>query len=613
MCSILGEVGYISSDREFSELLALSKNRGPDDTHIVSAGDGVRFGFNRLAILDLSQAGRQPMVSPNGRWLLAFNGEVYNHRKLRRELDYPFKGHADSETILAALVHWGFEQTIVRLNGMFALAAYDTMEKRLWLARDFAGVKPLFYGLRNGVVVFASRFDQVYQHPVFRAEQTLLPEEMKAFFALGYMQAPGTVFKDIYQVVSGQWLCFQEGQLKAKRYFRRYEANPTGTIRETDPTTLKQLEVVFRETVQDQLVADVPLAVFLSGGIDSPLVAAVAREFQPDIVAYTLGVDDPQLDESEAARRYAKAMGIRHCVQKFSGKDLLGLVDEHFASFGEPFADYSSLPAYLVTKLATAKNKVMLSGDGGDELFYGYPRFLHTLDHFLWFRWPRSVRKLVAAGMRRNGYQVSYGVSAFQKVEEWVFQRHVHQVPAVLNAFVEGITYPKQLLAHYTPPAQLESKKDLLQFLRWNEFYAHLQRVLIKVDRASMGNSLEIRVPFLDRRVLDFAWKLQPGLGSEHRTPKYLLRKLLAKLVGEKRVSTEKKGFGVPVRQWLQGELREEVSDLLLSTHLFGAQYLDEQVVRQTVSRFLSQDQCNEWGIWILYAWQKWASQNQLI
>ena len=594
------------------ELISRSIYRGPDDQFAVQGNDCF-FAFNRLAILDLSPAGRQPMQSPDGRWTLVFNGEIYNHQELRSGLDYPFKGHSDSESILASLTMRGFEETIRRLNGMFAIGAWDDREKTLWLARDFAGIKPLFYGVRDDTMVFASQFNQVYLHPLFRERLELIPEEVKSFFALGYMQAPGTVYRDIYQVEPGQIVRFSlDDRQLSRKFFRRFSVHGKPGLDEWADEVASLFNRTFSEVVADQLVADVPVAVFLSGGIDSPLVAAHARAAKADIVAYTIGVDDPAMDETAAARRYAQALGLRHEVRRFTQAELLDVLDDHFEKMGEPFGDYSSLPTYLVSRIAAQEHKVMLSGDGGDELFWGYPRFLKTASHRHWYRMPRALRRVAAAGMRRMGVDVSYGVSAFEEPHDWVLRQHIHQPGDLLDRAFGNTPFPEHLLKLYCPYRPLRNHFETLQFLRWNEFYAHLQRVLTKVDRASMANSLEVRVPFLDRRVIELAWRLRPGLGKRHREPKILLKKALAQKVGPELVTRVKKGFGVPIRAWLQRELREEVSDLLLGSDWYGAECFDVRPLRKAVEDFLFHDRGNEWGVWILYAWQKWARQSGL-
>ncbi len=609
-----GFYGY-TLDGQFenaSALISLSCHRGPDDQHAIAYA-GTTLAFNRLAILDLSPAGRQPMQSPDGRWTLVFNGEVYNHQELRSGLDYHFKGHSDSESILASLTVRGFEDTVQRLNGMFAIAAWDEKTQTLWLARDFAGIKPLFYGVRDGAVVFASQFNQVFLHPLFRQDLELIPEELKSYFALGYMQAPGTVFRDIYQVEPGEIVRFSlEDKRLVKKRFLCFPVAGRPELDEWEDEAVHLFNRTFSEVVRDQLVADVPVAVFLSGGIDSPLVAAHARATRADVVAYTIGVDDPEMDETEAARRYAGALGLRHEVRTFTQNDLLEVIDDHFEKMGEPFGDYSSLPTYLISRIAAREHKVMLSGDGGDELFWGYPRFLKTVQHRHWYRMPQGVRRLAAAGVRRMGLPVSYGVSAFEEPDAWILRQHIHQPGDLLDRAFDGTPFPQHVHALYHPPRPLRTHFDTLQFLRWNEFYAHLQRVLTKVDRASMANSLEVRVPFLDRRIIEFAWRLRPGLGKHHREPKLLLKKALAQKVGVHNVTRRKKGFGVPIRAWLRHELREEVADLLLASDWYGSQCFDVRPLKQAVADFLDHDRGNEWGIWILYAWQKWARQNGL-
>lgn len=610
MCGLLGEFTHpLSPEPIFGVLLGLSRHRGPDQQEVWTDGQFCRLGFNRLSILDLSERGKQPVISPSGRYVLVFNGEIYNYKALQRQYGIPdtaLRSQADSEVLAHLADRLSAEALAQALNGMFAIALYDRLEATLTLMRDFAGIKPLYYGRSGNTFVFASQFDQVFRHPAFQGKLQVDPAGLFDYTALGYMAPPRTVFRDIRQCLPGQWLRVDAQGRFTEGFFCTWPAERVGEPIKEEAPALQALDTALDQVVRDQLVADVPVGVFLSGGIDSPLVAAYAGKHKPDITAYTIGVENPELDESAQASAYAQAFGLRHKVIPFTTDELLRETERHFAALPEPFGDYSSLPTHLITQIARQENTVMLSGDGGDELFWGYPRFLNTLRHAPWFRYPGPMRRVGAGLLRRSGRYVSHAVSSEASVEDWILGQQCHNKPSDLRTLLPGLHFSPEVQALYKPEQDIHTQESLLQYLRWNEFYGHLQRVLAKVDRISMGNSLEVRVPLLDHRIIDLAWQIDPCLGIRHHEPKYLLKRLLQQKLGHTPVNRSKMGFSVPIRQWLQGPLREDLRSHLLDMPLFGAPYWNTPELESRVCRFLNGDQGSEWGMWILYAMQKW-------
>ena len=616
MCGFLGEFSEeLSGIEDFRKILQSSSKRGPDQQAIWTDDQVIRIGFNRLSILDVSENGKQPIISPSGRFVLVINGEIYNYRQLRNKYGIPesaLRSTSDSAVVSFLLDQLPVEKLVAELNGMFAIAIYDRETRKLILARDFAGIKPLYYGMRNNTVVFASQFDQVFRHPAFSSALQVDVNCLYDYVALGYMHAPGTVFQNIFQCQPGEIIQFDTPHATVSKKFCVFPQNNAGKAGETDSDTIGHLNDVLNQVVKDQLVADVPVGLFLSGGIDSPLIAAYAKKFKSDITAYTIGVSDSHLDESEQASVYAKSINVQHKIIHFEENELLKFNDEHFNSLNVPFGDYSSLPTYLVTQIARQNNTVMLSGDGGDELFWGYPRFLNVVNHFNWFGFPKGIRTGGAGLMRRAGRRVSFGVSNHDTVEKWVLAQQCHNSPKSLESLLPGLGFSSEILKTYTPVKKITSKEDLLQWLRWNEFYGHLQRVLAKVDLTSMGNSLEVRVPFLDKRMIEFAWDVKPGLGISHQNPKTILKNLLGKNLGTTVINNKKRGFSVPIRRFLRKELKQDFRNHLLDVPLFGEPLWNKKELENKVNLFLEHDQENEWGMWILYAMQKWATRYQL-
>jgi asparagine synthase (glutamine-hydrolysing) len=278
----------------------------------------------------------------------------------------------------------------------------------------------------------------------------------------------------------------------------------------------------------------------------------------------------------------------------------------------EPFGDYSSLPSFLLTKIARRENKVMLSGDGGDELFFGYPRFLKTVNTFPWFKYPMPLRRIISGMLRKTGRRVSYAVADWKYIQDWVLEQHCHNSRKYLSDLLPGLQFTDEINTLFDNSNMFNSKKELLYWLRWNEFYGHMQRVLTKVDRTSMGNSLEVRVPFLDKRIIQFSWSINPGLGITHQFPKQILKRALKQKLGNTAIDNKKRGFTIPVRKWLRNELRKDFQAHLLDIPLFGEQYWNKQELEKRIEDFIKNDKGNEWGLWILYAMQKWASQYRL-
>jgi asparagine synthase (glutamine-hydrolysing) len=608
MCGFLGS-SFKENKSDFIELLKLGGFRGPDSVGLWK-NENIQLGFNRLAIQDLSENGNQPMHSNLNSWVIVFNGEIYNHNDIRRGLaDYQFKSNSDTETILASLEKNGFENTVCELNGMFAFAAYNLDEQKVYLARDFAGIKPLYFGLLNQNIVFASQFNQIFKHIAFSDNLVLRSDIMKEYFALGYMHAPNTIYEGIFQLEPGQFLVWDvlNSKISQKEYFYQWKVNPT--IPEDKDNMDSKFNDLFSKVVRNQLISDVPIASFLSGGIDSPLVAAHARNSLNSIKAFTIGVDDENLDETKYATEYAKQLNIEHKVEDISELELLDIINEHFDYMPEPHGDKSSIPTFLICKKAKEYATVMLSGDGGDELFWGYPRFIRTISHLKYFRIPGILRKVLFFILRKCGIEISYGICRNTTLGDWILKKQIHFKK--IDSLIPNEQFSKELQELYS--FDVQSKHLTLLALKKNEFYGHLQRVLRKVDMMSMANSLEVRVPFLDKRIIEFSQQIKPLLGINHSTNKLVLKKALLKFIPMELILKEKRGFEVPLEKWLKGPLRRDLEHCLLEMEIYGSNYLKVEVIKCELDNFLNGKSVSEWGIWHIYSWQKWALSNGLI
>lgn len=616
MCGFLGEFSYknefLSTSEDFTELLNLSKHRGPDNTTTYKFSN-FQLGFNRLAILDISEAGNQPKKSPSGRYHMVFNGEVYNFKSLKEKYYLAnLKSTSDTEVISHLLDVLGIEQTIKELNGMFAIAIVDTKDNNLFLTRDFAGIKPLFYGISKQGIVSASQFNQVFKHSWFRSEIQLRKEIVKEYFGLGYMQAPNTIYQNIFQVKPGELIKFSKNGTIKKTILLTYSHSIENNVADGEIKNVEKFDKIINQVINRQMVSDVPLASFLSGGIDSPLVCAIAKKQKPSINTFTLGVDHKKYDESKKAVAYAKHIKVKNKLEFIKPSELMNTIDEHFQFFTEPFGDYSSIPTFLITKKAKKEHTVMLSGDGGDELFFGYPRMLDVLQKRNWFKVPFQLRRPLVRLAIKLKLLDSWAPYMYKNIEEWILGKHLHIPKHHLNKLFPNISFSNELNNLYTVPEKC-NKKALLNWLRYNEFYAHLQRVLVKVDRMSMGNSLEVRVPFLDKESIDFAWDIIPKIEKNRFYLKGLLKEVMALYYPKKIIEQQKKGFAVPIEDWLHTNLKTDLKKVIFETPVYGEELIDIKELKQYVTDYLDDKHHDSWGIWHIYAWQKWAIVEGLI
>lgn len=611
MCGFLGEFLFkkdtFISEKVFSNLLELSKHRGPDDTQVFQ-GENYRLGFNRLSILDLSTNGSQPKQSSSKRYHVVFNGEIYNYKALAEQYELKnLKSTSDTEVLVSLLDVLGVKETVALLNGMFAIMIVDTQTNDIYLVRDFAGIKPLFYGVSEKGLVTASQFNQVFKHPWFSEYLELRADVMKGYFSLGYMLAPDTIYRNIYQVRPGELLQIDaKGCIKKEAYLQFGEAQRNQ--KDSEPIHASKLNIV----VKNQMVSDVSLGSFLSGGIDSPLVTAVAYKSSPKLQAYTLAVDHKKLDETEKAKDYVKYLKIKHHFINISQPELLNVVETHFKYMTEPFGDYSSIPTFAVSKGAKVNNTVMLSGDGGDELFFGYPRMLHIIKLRHWFKIPFQLRKPLVRIAIKTGFLNSWAPYNFRDLSHFVKAKQSYINEESVGTFFNNQSYTAEVENIFDFNNQL-TKFALLKKLRVNEFYGHLQRVLVKVDRMSMANSLEVRVPLLDKEILNNAFNWQPSIFKLNTDLKKPLKSLLQTYYPKKLINQEKKGFAVPISDWLHGELKKDVEDVVLAYDIYGNSKLKESELKRYVSDFLDYKHKEAWGVWHIYAWQKWAINEGLI
>jgi asparagine synthase (glutamine-hydrolysing) len=560
MCGICGSLNlggdFNQDNAAITALMKLMERRGPDDSGLWMDEPYCVLGFQRLSIIDLSTAGHQPMTTPNGRYAIVYNGEVYNFPELRHELQQKgiqFHSTGDTEVVLQALVVWG-KDALRRFNGMFALGFYDALEKRLLLARDHAGIKPLYYLTTSQGLVFASQYDQIMAHP-WAKTLDMSQQGLALYLRLGYIPAPYAILKNTSMLEPGSWFELdRKGQRKRGKFFE-FPNNQEPSLRGGD--AYEAVDAAVTRAVRRQLVSDVPVGTFLSGGIDSPLVAAKARVASNDTVrCFTIGTNGDELDESADAEAYAQQIGVHHIVEHTTPQMAFDMLDDVVTSCGEPFADYSVFPTMRVARLARQHVKVIVSGDGGDELFWGYPsRFVSPLKYSGDFRqpqWLRTLRwgwgRIMTDGNGRDDLRYKSIGQLYRDGHSRIDDTTLKQV------FPDAAPWPSDFgLFDYNGC----EPNQVAQWLRWNEFVGHLTMVLLKVDRASMFHSLEVRVPLLDREVIDVACRVdwRSCLDLDQNLGKLPLRHSLARHVG--RLTETKRGFEAPMKSWLKGPLKD--------------------------------------------------------
>jgi asparagine synthase (glutamine-hydrolysing) len=550
-------------------MAATLAHRGPDDSGVWTSPDGaVALAHRRLSIIDLSPLGHNPMSYGDGRLWITFNGEIYNFLELRRELEgagHRFRSHTDTEVILAAYDEWGVD-CVQRLVGMFAFALWDEPRRRLWIVRDRLGKKPLYYTDGDGPFRFASELKAILADPTFARD--IDPVAVRLYLRYGYIPSPYTIYAKARKLPPAHYLLFEHNRLSITRYWDPLQFALTAGPRD-DATAEAELESRLATAVRQRMIADVPLGAFLSGGIDSSLVVAMMQEQSPTPVqTFTIRFDNPEYNEADHAAAVARHLRTEHFEQTCDDGQMLAVVDRLTDMFDEPFADSSAVPTYLVSKIARERVTVALSGDGGDELFFGYPRYRYHAMAGSLLRLPRSVRHAAAFGAARLPTRRMRRVAEVLRSEEedrysrfisWWKQDEI--VALTGTAALEAPLYADALarsagLARDDRPGLL----DLVSYLP--------EDILTKVDRASMAVSLEVRAPLLDHRLVELALGLPASLKWRGGSMKWILRRLLYKRVPRELLERPKMGFGVPLEDWLRGPLRERMRSYCAGTDL---------------------------------------------
>ncbi len=647
MCGIAGfltAAGTDSAESTLSRMADAIRHRGPDDSGVwTDRPAGIGLAHRRLSIVDLSPAGHQPMMSPSERYVLVFNGEIYNHPDLRAELAKVgaggtavggWRGHSDTETLLAGFDTWGIIATIERAIGMFAIAVWDRESQTLTLVRDRMGEKPLYYGWQGqgerACFLFGSELKALRAHSAFCSEVNR--DALCLFMRHNYIPAPYSIYRNIFKLLPGYSLTVSLRAREPKllpywslaRVARAGVANPfEGSAQQA----VDELEGLLKDAVRQQMMADVPLGAFLSGGIDSSTVVALmqAQSTRP-VKTYTIGFNEEGYNEAVHAKSVAKHLGTEHTELYVTPDQALAVIPKLPSLYCEPFADSSQIPTLLVSQLARRHVAVSLSGDAGDELFCGYNRYQMTAR--VWGKvslLPRPLRQLAAGlitAVPPGVLDKVGGVLSLSRLGD-----KLHKGAGLLGSRSAADLY-RGMVSHWTDPSgvvlgacepatvltgsapELPGFGDVDRMMALDMLSYLPDDILIKVDRAAMGVSLETRVPMLDHRVVEFAWSLPLDYKLQNGTTKWPLRQVLYRHVPRELIERPKMGFGVPIDQWLRGPLRDWAENLLSEYRLQQEGFFDPAPIRRKWKEHLSGQRNWQYHMWDVLMFQAWLEEN---
>ncbi|MBF0381999.1 MAG: asparagine synthase (glutamine-hydrolyzing) [Magnetococcales bacterium] len=646
MCGITGFLDP-SCSRNNYHLQATAKamanciaNRGPDDSgEWVDETFGVALAHRRLSIIDLSPLGHQPMVSQSGRYIVVYNGEIYNFPELRKELSELgciFRGHSDTEIMLAAIETWGLTVSINKFIGMFAFALWDQDRAILHLVRDRLGIKPLYYGWVDGCFVFASELKSLKG---FSDKKLPINRDALALYMRhNYVPAPHSIFKNIYKLLPGNILTIDSKQSdiepKITNYWSAKDIVYGGLDNQfsgSDNEAIKSLEKILGDAVAIRMVADVDLGAFLSGGYDSSLVVALMQaRSERKVKTFSIGFNEDAYNEAHFAKEVARHLGTQHTELYITPQEAMGVIPQLPTLYDEPFSDSSQIPTFLVSQLARKHVTVSLSGDGGDELFAGYHRY--DTGERIWnkFGWLHpSIRSSLAAMMGYPSTQTYDKIFGLlnpllpQQIAQKITGDRVHKLGEILQIKTRQDFY-RRLVSHWKDPLKIVKDSheplsafsdptrqadldDFTQYMMYTDLISYLpDDILTKVDRASMGVGLEARVPILDHRVVEFAWSLPQHMKCRDGQSKWILRQLLYKHVPQKIMERPKMGFGVPIDHWLKGPLRDWGENLLDEKRLEEDGYFDPKPIREKWLEHQKGTRRWHYYLWDVLMFQAW-------
>ena len=623
--------------------------RGPDNSGVwIDKNLGIVLGHQRLSIIDLSEAGNQPMQSCSGRFILTYNGEVYNHLEIRKELEQSnpnikWKGSSDTETLLEAIDFWGIKTTLKKTVGMFAFGIWDKKNCSLTLAKDRMGEKPLYYGWQgegdNKVFIFGSELKSLKVHPSFAGK--INRDSIALQLRHNCIPAPYSIYQNIYKLYPGHYLHLNEKNLKKglmpaqKAYWSTVECAINGNnnqLKICEFNIQKNLESQLKLSVKQQMISDAPIGAFLSGGIDSSLIVALMQsQSRYPVKTFTIGFDETGYSEAQYAKKIAKHLGTNHSELYISAKTAMEVIPNLPLIYDEPFSDSSQIPTFLVSQFAKKQVKVALSGDGGDELFCGYNRYIMYQKFLTAFNlMPSNLRKSLAFVIQSISPKNLNNISKFfpgirqysafgDKMHKFANILKVKSLDEIYNVLTSHWLNPNEVVINSKEPGTLltEFKPELRglnseQQMMVLDLITYLPNdILVKIDRAAMASSLETRAPFLNHKLLEYVWKIPQSLKLRNGHGKWILKKILNQYVPKNLTERPKMGFGIPIDIWLRGPLRDWAENLLNEKKLQKEGFFNPRLVRDKWSEHLSGNRNLHTNLWDILMFQAWADINK--
>ncbi|MEE9168069.1 MAG: asparagine synthase (glutamine-hydrolyzing) [Candidatus Neomarinimicrobiota bacterium] len=618
-------------------------HRGPDDEGIwVDEEVGIALGNRRLSIIDLSSEGHQPMLSADGRYVIAYNGEIYNFRDLRKDLEklgHHCRGHSDTEVMLASFCEWGVQESAKRFNGMFAFALWDRVERILHLGRDRIGEKPLYYGWQNGTFLFGSELKALKAKPGFRAETDR--NALTLYLRYNYIPAPYSIYQNIHKLLPGHLLTISSSSSEPEplSYWSArtlVESGLNHPFKGTDSDAISELDSLLRDSIKLRMISDVPLGAFLSGGVDSSTIVALmqAQSNQP-VKTFTIGFHEDSYNEAQYAKTVAEHLGTDHTEFYLTPKETMDVIPRLPSLYDEPFSDSSQIPTFLISQLARQRVKVALSGDGGDELFAGYSRHLWGNSSWKRLNWiPQFLRRRIASIMKRlsvgsvdsiyenlefllpESLKLSHPAEKIRKLSDVL---DISEPAGQYRRLVSNWAYPKAVVAGAKEPSTIinddqlwQDFPDVVQTMMYLDLVTyHPDDILVKLDRASMGVSLEAREPYLDHRVVEFAWRVPLSLKIREGQGKWLLRHVLYQYVPPDAIERPKTGFEVPIDKWLRNPLRDWAESLLDRACLKQQGYFNPNPIHQKWREHLDGKRNWQYQLWNILMFQSWLESEK--
>ncbi len=649
MCGFCGYLQLKPSSLSTEVITSMTdqiQHRGPNDQgYWLDDERGVVLGHRRLSIIDLSPEGHQPMLSASGRFVLTYNGEIYNFKEIKKELEKEglapnWRGYSDTEVLLAAIDAWGVKNALEKSVGMFAFALWDKQERTLILARDRMGEKPLYYGWQNSAFLFGSELKSLKVHPQFQGE--IDRDVLSLYMRHNYIPAPWSIYKNIRKLLPGTLLTIpmESDQFKTKTlpepesYWSLEEVAKRGVadpFSGTEQEAIQQLDNLLRQSVAGQMLSDVPLGAFLSGGYDSSLVVALMQaQSDKRVKTFSIGFNEKDYNEAQHAKAVASHLGTDHTELYVTSDEAMAVIPKLSTLYDEPFSDSSQIPTFLVSQMARQHVTVSLSGDGGDELFGGYNRYF--LGTKLWQRlkpfpgWSRHLAANLITSVSPSRWDNLS--SLFDRILPAEIRAgrtgdKLHKLASVLSLSGQDDLYLK-LLSHWDDPESvvINSKEpgsvvdqsfqleDFIHRMMCIDATSYLpDDILTKVDRAAMGISLETRIPLLDHRVVEYAWQLPLDMKVRDGNGKWILRQVLYSYVPPSLLDRPKMGFGVPIDAWLRGPLREWAEELLAENRLKNEGYFNPVPIREKWDEHLSSKRNWQYHLWDVLMFQQWREQ----